>query len=97
MSEKVETKKMTCPTTEELKKKWDGYGNKYASGIEPITRDIQFEELQQRKFFDGKRKILELGCGSGRFLEKLLQFHKFDRVDAWDLSDTMIEAAKERV
>jgi ubiquinone/menaquinone biosynthesis C-methylase UbiE len=60
-----------------------------------LTRDL--DQLLTRKTFTGQHfdSILELGCGTGKNTEFLVQIGK--RVDALDFSEGMIEKAKEKV
>jgi malonyl-CoA O-methyltransferase len=72
--------------------------NNWAESYDEVinkTRDIEATAIRKvlsRKKF---RKILELGCGTGKNTEWLLT--RADKIDAVDFSDEMLKIAKEKI
>lgn len=61
--------------------------------------DVAIEALIRSGEFDKAGTVLELGCGTGRFAEKLLRRHlpANARYVGIDISETMVALAKERL
>jgi ubiquinone/menaquinone biosynthesis C-methylase UbiE len=61
--------------------------------------DVATEALLRNGKFNKSRAVLELGCGTGRFAERLLSRHlpANARYVGIDISETMVSLAKERL
>jgi ubiquinone/menaquinone biosynthesis C-methylase UbiE len=82
---------------EQAKKFYDRFGKK--QDWQTFYEDAATEALIRNGEFDKATGVLELGCGTGRFGERLLEGHlpgnaKYVGVD---ISDTMVDLAKERL
>ena len=75
---------------------WDEYASSYTQIIEKHTAPSHYENVESIDLFKNKKNFLEIGCASGLFLQKVLDSHKFDQVDAWDISEEFIEQAKKK-
>lgn len=72
---------------------WDGASYDRISGpMEALGR-----EVLERLALEGDETVLDAGCGSGRVTEALLERLPRGRVIAVDVSESMIEAARERL
>ena len=71
-------------------KKQDGQG---------FYEDVATEALIRNARFDRAGAVLEFGCGTGRFAERLLERHlpEAARYVGVDISDTMVALARERL
>jgi ubiquinone/menaquinone biosynthesis C-methylase UbiE len=57
------------------------------------------EALLENGKFEDARSVFELGCGTGRFAERLLKYKLLEKAgyEAYDLSPTMVRLARERL
>jgi trans-aconitate 2-methyltransferase len=74
-------------------REWDGASYDRISG----TMEALGREVLERLELDGDETVLDAGCGSGRITEVLIERLPQGRVIAVDQSESMIEAARERL
>jgi ubiquinone/menaquinone biosynthesis C-methylase UbiE len=76
---------------------YDGFGKK--QDWQSFYEDVATEALIRNGQFDRASGVLELGCGTGRFAERLLEKHlpPNARYIGVDISETMVALAKERL
>jgi SAM-dependent methyltransferase len=76
---------------------YDGLGKK--QDWQSFYEDVAIEALIRNGQFDRASGVLELGCGTGRFAERLLEKHlpPNARYIGVDISETMVALAKERL
>jgi ubiquinone/menaquinone biosynthesis C-methylase UbiE len=76
---------------------YDRFGKRQDS--QAFYEDAALDDLIGRAEFDQAEKVFELGCGTGRFAFRLLTNHLPPSASylGIDLSQTMIEIAKERI
>jgi ubiquinone/menaquinone biosynthesis C-methylase UbiE len=76
---------------------YDGFGKK--QDWQRFYEDVATEALIRNGQFDRASGVLELGCGTGRFAERLLEKHlpPNARYIGVDISETMVALAKERL
>lgn len=60
-----------------------------------ISHDMFFKEILH--FLKGGFKVLDVGCGTGKFAHSLYEFDSELTIDGVDLSEEMIEKAKEKL
>ena len=84
-------------STEQAKSFYDRFGAKQDK--QAFYEDRALDDLVAHAAFDQARSVLEFGCGTGRFAERLLDHHlPPDAVyHGVDLSDTMVGLARERL
>jgi ubiquinone/menaquinone biosynthesis C-methylase UbiE len=76
---------------------YDRFGKK--QNWQCFYEDVATEALIQNGQFDRASSVLELGCGTGRFAERLLEKHlpANARYIGVDISEAMVALAKERL
>jgi ubiquinone/menaquinone biosynthesis C-methylase UbiE len=81
----------------ELKHWYDKFGSKQDS--QDFYEDAAFDKLVEHAAFSMARNVVEVGCGTGRFAERLLghDLPKDAQYFGLDLSTTMVELARERL
>lgn len=84
-------------TREEARKFYDRFGRR--QDAQGAYEDAALDDLVAHARFDSAGAVFELGCGTGRFAERLLESHlPPDATYAGvDLSSTMIELARQRL
>jgi trans-aconitate 2-methyltransferase len=74
-------------------RQWDGHSYDRISGpMEALGR-----EVLERLRLDGDETVLDVGCGSGRITQLLIERLPRGRVIAVDASQSMVDAAQERL
>jgi ubiquinone/menaquinone biosynthesis C-methylase UbiE len=76
---------------------YDGFGKKQDS--QAFYEDPVVDEMVRHADFGGAEAVVEFGCGTGRFAERLLSNHLPDNAHYWgcDISTTMVSLAQDRV
>ncbi len=76
---------------------YDRFGKK--QDCQGFYEDVAREALIRNGQFDRANSVLELGCGTGRFAERLLEKHLPANASyiGVDISETMVALAKERL
>jgi ubiquinone/menaquinone biosynthesis C-methylase UbiE len=76
---------------------YDRFGKKQDS--QAFYEDPALEEMVRHADFDTAEGVVEFGCGTGRFAERLLSEHLPQGARYWgcDISTTMVSLARERV
>lgn len=76
---------------------YDGFGKKQDS--QAFYEDPVVEEMIRHADFGSAESVVEFGCGTGRFAERLLSKHLPQDARYWgcDLSETMVALAQDRV
>jgi ubiquinone/menaquinone biosynthesis C-methylase UbiE len=84
-------------SNEQAKAFYDRFGKK--QDWQSFYEDVATAALVRNGEFDKANAVLELGCGTGRFGERLLEKHLpvNARYVGVDISDTMVALAKERL
>ncbi len=59
--------------------------------------DAALDDLVAHAAFDEARAIVELGCGTGRFAQRLLALSPAARYEGFDVSTTMLDIAGDRL
>jgi trans-aconitate 2-methyltransferase len=72
---------------------WDGQSYDRISGPMQALGQAVLERL----FLSGNETVLDAGCGSGRLTEQLIERVQRGKVIAVDVSESMVEAARERL
>jgi ubiquinone/menaquinone biosynthesis C-methylase UbiE len=90
---------MECRTLshQQAKAFYDRFGKKQDS--QSFYEDMAINALIRKCEFDKAGAVLEFGCGTGRFAERLIERHlpPNARYVGVDISDTMVALAKERL
>ncbi len=82
---------------DKVKAFYDGFGRKQDS--QAFYEDPVVEEMVRHADFGTAESVVEFGCGTGRFAERLLTDHLWPGARYWgcDISETMVSLARERV
>jgi ubiquinone/menaquinone biosynthesis C-methylase UbiE len=84
-------------TREQARRYYDGFGS--LQDRQAFYEDAALDELRRLSAFPQAEAVLEFGCGTGRFAEKLLrdELTQNARYLGFDQSGTMIELARQRL
>ena len=84
-------------TKEQTVAYYDRFGTK--QDLQGFYEDVALAELIRHGGFDQAMRIVEFGCGTGRFAERLLADHLSPQATYWgcDVSPTMIKLTKQRL
>lgn len=84
-------------THEQTKQFYDAFGVR--QDWQGYYEDVALAELVRHAGFDQAQKVVEFGCGTGRFAADLLEKHLPPQAvySGWDASATMVELASRRV
>jgi ubiquinone/menaquinone biosynthesis C-methylase UbiE len=80
-----------------VKEFYDGFGKKQDS--QAFYEDAAVEDMVRHADFGAAEAVVEFGCGTGRFAERLLSEHLPAGARYWgcDISETMVSLAQERL
>jgi 3' terminal RNA ribose 2'-O-methyltransferase Hen1 len=59
--------------------------------------DVRLDRVAEELIASGAKRVLDLGCGEGKLLRRLLKHKGFDEVVGLDVSHRALEAASERL